>query len=154
MTALSGADLDRLEVVARAGTWLPISEAPHAGEMLTVRYEDGSEESDVYWSDVRYCMLGAPQGSCGPGWLSTEAGNLPVDAPALWLFIDHEQIALIALARRAQRMEVALRPFAEAADDLDDDAKDRHEIWENPAAMSITCGDIRRARAILSEPGA
>jgi hypothetical protein len=39
----------------------------------------------------------------------------------------------------------ALKPFAEAADNLDDAHNDRFDIWESGAAMSITAGDLRRA---------
>jgi hypothetical protein len=58
--------------------WLPIERAPKDGTPLYVLYADGAEEDEVYWSDERYCMLGRPQGSRGPGWVSTHAGNLPV----------------------------------------------------------------------------
>lgn len=66
------------------GEWHPIEEAPRDGTMLTVLYDDGSEEPDVYWSDERYCMLGSPQGSCGPGWVSTGSGNLLVEDITHW----------------------------------------------------------------------
>jgi hypothetical protein len=58
--------------------WQLINTHPRDG-YFDVRYEDGTVEADVYWSDTRYCMLGAPQGSRGPGLVSTEAGNLPID---------------------------------------------------------------------------
>jgi hypothetical protein len=66
------------------GRWQDISAAPRDGTPLRVRHPDGTEETGVYWSDTRYCMLGAPQGSRGPGWVSTEAGNLPIDPPTHW----------------------------------------------------------------------
>lgn len=59
--------------------WKPIDSHPKTGEQFEVLYDNGSIEQDVYWSDTRYCMLGAPMGSRGPGLLSTEAGNLPID---------------------------------------------------------------------------
>lgn len=58
--------------------WHPMNTAPKDTH-IDVLWENGSIESEVYWSDTRYCMLGAPNGSRGPGWLSTEAGNLPID---------------------------------------------------------------------------
>lgn len=58
--------------------WHPMHTAPKDTH-IDVLWEDGSVESEVYWSDTRYCMLGVPNGSRGPGWLSTEAGNLPID---------------------------------------------------------------------------
>lgn len=66
--------------------WRPIETAPRDGARLRVRYEpEDTEEDGVYWAEERYCMLGAPQGSCGPGWVSTEAGGLPVDPPTHWM---------------------------------------------------------------------
>lgn len=50
-----------------------------------------------------------------------------------------------------QELVDALRPFANAADDLDDETKDESEIWEMPAAMSITAGALRKARDVVSE---
>lgn len=72
--------------------WMPMPDAPKDGTQFSVRWEDGSVEHDVYWADQRYCMLGAPQGSRGPGWLSTQAGHLPIDAEdgiAAWRYADH-----------------------------------------------------------------
>lgn len=67
-----------------AAGWVLMETAPKDGTQIQVRHEDGTEEDDVYWSDERYCILGRPQGSCGPGWVSTEAGNLPIDPPVYW----------------------------------------------------------------------
>jgi hypothetical protein len=64
--------------------WQDISTAPRDGTRIQVRHEDGTVEDHVYWSDERYCILGMPQGSRGPGWVSTEAGNLPIDPPYQW----------------------------------------------------------------------
>jgi hypothetical protein len=68
----------------KAANWKPISTAPTDGRALKVRYDDGSEEDGVYFAATRYCMLGAPAGSRGPGFLSPEAGHLPVN-PVEWL---------------------------------------------------------------------
>jgi hypothetical protein len=57
----------------------------------------------------------------------------------------------LALMAERDRLRDALRPFAEAADDLDEDHIDKWEIWESPAAMSLTAGDLRKARAALGE---
>lgn len=57
---------------------LPIETAPQDGSRITVIYDDGETEDGVYWANTRYCMIGPPAGSCGPGWVSTEAGDLPV----------------------------------------------------------------------------
>lgn len=59
-----------------------------------------------------------------------------------------------ALTRERDALRELLRPFALAADDLDDKHRDdKHrdgsEIWEASAAMSILAGDLRAARAAL-----
>lgn len=59
--------------------WNPIDTYPKDGSQFEVLYQDGSIEAEVYFSDTRYCMLGAPMGSRGPGLVSTEAGGLPID---------------------------------------------------------------------------
>lgn len=71
------------EGVPSGSGWLPMESAPRDGTRIEGLTEDGDIDL-VYWSDTRYCMLGAPQGSMGPGWVSVEAGNLPVDAPVSW----------------------------------------------------------------------
>lgn len=43
-----------------------------------------------------------------------------------------------------------LRPFAEAADNLDERTRDHDDIWEQPAAMSIDAGNLRDARTLLT----
>lgn len=53
--------------------------APRTGEKIRVYYKDGTDEAGVYWSDERYCIIGPPQGARGPGWVSTDADDLPVD---------------------------------------------------------------------------
>lgn len=47
----------------------------------------------------------------------------------------------------------ALRPFAEAAVNLDEDHRDHIDIWDAPAAMSIDAGHLRAARAIVDGAG-
>ncbi len=76
--------LTRLRAAQPADAWRPIESAPKDGTKVRVRYEDDTEEDDVYYSDERWCMIGPPQGWKGPGWVSTEAGNLPVDDPVSW----------------------------------------------------------------------
>lgn len=66
----------------RPEPWQDIATAPKNGRPFEVQYDDGSTERDVYWAPERYCILGAPQGSKGPGCMSSEVG-LPVD-PILW----------------------------------------------------------------------
>ena len=51
--------------------------------------------------------------------------------------------------RREEELIEALRPFVEAADDLDEKHHDSTDIWEAPAAMSINAGHLRRAAALL-----
>ncbi len=66
-------------------TWQPIETAPKDGTPLRTLSADGLQEDGVYWSDERYCILGAPQGSRGPGWVSAELGNLPINTPIGWM---------------------------------------------------------------------
>ena len=60
------------------------------------------------------------------------------------------------LSRQASQEETTradgevMKPFAEAADSLDDDHKDGSSIWESAAAMGIDAGDLRKARARLA----
>jgi len=51
---------------------------------------------------------------------------------------------------RAENAEMreALKPFAEADGDLE--GVDRADIWEHPAALIITIGDLRAARAAIA----
>lgn len=46
-------------------------------------------------------------------------------------------------------LRAALKPFAEAADSLDDEHKDGGDIWESAAAMTITPGDLRSAAKLV-----
>ena len=48
------------------------------------------------------------------------------------------------------RLRDALEPFAAASNDIDDTMRDSSDIWEHPAAICITAGDMRRARAALA----
>lgn len=48
---------------------------------------------------------------------------------------------------RAARAEEALRPFADAAVDLDETDKDDWHLWEHPAALDVKVADLRRAKA-------
>ena len=62
--------------------WHDIKSAPKDGRPFEALYDDGATEEGVYWADERYCILGAPQGSRGPGCMSSEVG-LPV-SPTHW----------------------------------------------------------------------
>ncbi len=65
-------------------SWELIGQAPRDGTPIEVLYEDGTSEAGVYWSETRQCVLGARAGERGPGWVSPEAGHLPVgDDPAI-----------------------------------------------------------------------
>jgi hypothetical protein len=67
-----------------APAWQPIDTAPRDGTPLRILNADGTEEDGVYWSNERCCVLGSRAGAFKPGWVSTEAGNLPVDPPTHW----------------------------------------------------------------------
>jgi len=59
-----------------------------------------------------------------------------------------EELATEA-ADRIAALEDALRPFATAADDLDDNHSGH--IWEAPAAMNLTAEDLRAAARLLTQ---
>nr|WMC99291.1 hypothetical protein RAR13_11600 [Aminobacter aminovorans] len=52
---------------------------------------------------------------------------------------------LKAKEKRIAELETALAPFAEASKDFDAECLDQWDIWEHPAALNITVGDLRRA---------
>lgn len=58
--------------------------------------------------------------------------------------------ALTPVSTFADGVEAALRPFAEAAENLDESDLDRYSIWEHPAAMCITVGNLRAAKKALA----
>lgn len=58
-----------------------------------------------------------------------------------------------AQAAEIVRLRAALKPFADAVEDLDDNHTDDGDLWESPAAMNITAGDLRCARAVLEKWG-
>lgn len=63
--------------------------------------------------------------------------------------------AAAALHQGRDKAVEALRPFAKALDDWGDDKThpDTGDLWEHPAAMLITVGDLRGARAALGAKG-
>ena len=54
---------------------------------------------------------------------------------------------LEAAEARIAALEAALKPFADAADELED--KEYGAIWESPAAMCITASDLRNCQRLL-----
>ncbi len=64
----------------------------------------------------------------------------------------------LAMKARIVELEESLKPFAESCRDnidCDDDKwRDGDNLWESPAAMSLTAGDLRRARASLKRSAA
>jgi hypothetical protein len=67
---------------------------------------------------------------------------------------NHEMERILARIRaereQAGKFHKALKPFLLAAEDIDDDAEDRWDIWNNPVAMNITIGDLRNVLALLT----
>lgn len=53
---------------------------------------------------------------------------------------------------KAETIE-ALRPFADALQDVDDAARDDWHLWESPAAMNLNVGDLRRADTAIRSLG-
>lgn len=70
---------------------------------------------------------------------------------ALWMHRDLilSSVRLAQLVREAGLVE-ALKPFADAAENLEDWQNDAQEMWEDPTSMQVTVGDFRRARAVLA----
>lgn len=69
-------------------------------------------------------------------------GTGGIDVEAVVLCLDKVAAAL-------DRATDALKPFADAAEGLNDDDPDRAEMWEHPASMSVTVADFRRAAKVL-----
>ena len=59
------------------------------------------------------------------------------------------EAALTASQAEVEKLKEALKPFAEAADSIDDTEGDRIEMWEHPASMQVTAADFRRASDAL-----
>lgn len=67
-----------------ANEWRPIATAPKDGTWVETRSE-GCDDIGR-WQEERYCILGAPQGSYGPGFVDQETG-LPMSGefePTHW----------------------------------------------------------------------
>lgn len=82
-----------------------------------------------------------------------DLAQLKAERRALTAERDALAAKLQAAEGRAGTLEAGLRPFAEAAEDTEQIDEDRRHIWEAPAAMSITVGDLRCARALLTPDG-
>jgi hypothetical protein len=61
----------------------PIEEAPRDGTAILGLYPDGTEDS-LRWNDDRRCAGEGPMACQGEGWVSLDAGGLPVDEPPEW----------------------------------------------------------------------
>lgn len=66
----------------RDTAWLSIESAPRDGTVVSLLYRDGNEGA-ARWQEERYCILGAPAGTFGPGWQDVEE-NLPVSNETHW----------------------------------------------------------------------
>jgi hypothetical protein len=65
-------------------------------------------------------------------------------------FAEHPSIVGLQLVDAIASLREALKPFARAAEDIDEVDDDRREMWEHPASLSVTVVDFRRARKALS----
>lgn len=54
-----------------------------------------------------------------------------------------------ALRAENARLLKAVKPFKEAAEELEDWENGSMSIWERSAAMNITCDDLRKCQRIL-----
>lgn len=69
----------------RASEWQPIETAPK-GVLVEGLNADGDIDR-VEWRETRQCMLSTVAhgaGEVGAGWVSKDAGNLPIDPPTAW----------------------------------------------------------------------
>lgn len=64
-------------------------------------------------------------------------------------FVPEER--LTAALARVERLEKALVPFAEAADNLEGNEREDQHLWESPEAMMLSVKDLRAARSALSD---
>jgi rhodanese-related sulfurtransferase len=48
-----------------------------------------------------------------------------------------------------RKLLAALKPFADAAEVLDETDRDEWEAWEHPVAMNVKIGDFRKAQAVM-----
>jgi len=65
--------------------WQPIETAPKDGTVVLLLSPEGEDEG--HWEEVRYCVLGSPQGAFGAGWVDS-TNNLPIYAefePTHWM---------------------------------------------------------------------
>ena len=62
-------------------------------------------------------------------------------------FVARRIVAALSLPSSGEvvALREALKPFAEAAANIDDNEPDHREMWEHPASMSLTVSDFRRA---------
>ena len=70
--------------------------------------------------------------------------------------LSHDETATATIeALKAERdsLLAALKPFQEAAAELEDTHRDFQAIWETSAAMCIDAGDLRRAAALTTKEG-
>ena len=63
----------------------------------------------------------------------------------------HEQAAFMLreLVAERDRLREVLKPFADAAENLDDNDKDHWGLWDHPASMDLTVKCLRDAHAAL-----
>lgn len=78
------AALDAAITALSSQGWLSIESAPRDGRWVNLLSSEGQDVGA--WRDTRYCMIGAPQGSYGPGWVD-QRNCLPISGefePTHW----------------------------------------------------------------------
>lgn len=68
-------------------------------------------------------------------------------------FITEAREHVPALLSERESLLAALKPFADAAENLDDWTPDHATVWESAAAMTISAGELRRAAALTTKEG-
>lgn len=76
------------------------------------------------------------------GGMSRDEHGNPVCSNGAWQM-------MLEASDLIEKLEKALKPFADAYEDTDEKDLDHWDIWEHSAAMGITIGDLRKAKEVL-----
>lgn len=114
-------------------------------ELRSLRSTEGKEGEPIAWQ-TRHANHN------GGRWVSDEADDKDYRATSGKLGWEFRPLYATPEAAEAHvaKLSEALKPFAEAAENLDDNHADGSPIWETSAAMGIDARHLRAARAALT----